>query len=187
MKKIYKIVIVTLSAGLISLASLAVLYNSYKNQWKTIWTKEEIESIANSIESSVPVSVNFYEVYDSLYPKQRTTNMYTMIIERYKSATMRQLKISRNFSRNVCSCAEIYSLMKFSMISNGGGVLGFGLCEYTTPSKCFDYLVNNLEVYIGNDRIIGLSAVANHVYGKQIAELNREQLIELIRIFRGEP
>ncbi len=185
--RILKILVVILSITLICVLWLVVLYNSYKNHWKDVWTKEEMKSIAGKIELSDPMSMRFYDVYDSLYPAQRTTSMYPMIFERYKSAATRHFKISRSFSKNVCSCTEVYSVVKSKLILNGADLLGFGLSEYTSPKKCFDYVVNNLEVYIDNERIFGLPAVANHLYGKSIAEMNRAELIELVRVFRGMP
>jgi hypothetical protein len=168
------ILVVALTIGLF------LWYNYIARHWRSYWTESEIVAEVRKVNETPPPPEIFLQLYDSLYPGHRGSTMLSMFLEQSRSQTKGKVRYKS------CSCVKLYVLRDVNMPEGNSYDYGYALSEYTTPEKCFDYLVYNIGILAQAGKFHGLDEVSSHVFNKQIQELNRSETLMLIKMFMGD-
>lgn len=159
---------------------LSFWYHSVKTQWKEIWTEDEIKAKVEMIEKSPPPPQLLYHLYDSMYPGLRSSTMFDMLWDRSRPIFNNDSGMTGEIRYRNCSCAKLYALQ--GLIRDGGSPTsyGFALTEYTTPEKCFNYIIYHSPVWLQGQKFDGLDDLSLHLFNKEIELLDRRECLQLI-------
>lgn len=121
------------------LLATGALYWYITHAWQNYYTKAEVEQYAAEINAASAMSPLFYAIYDKLNGNCR----HQTIQQVYIPAIAKQMLGIDNYTGR-CWVAD--AAIRFSFNSKQPHrfkpqVLGFGLQQYTTPEKCFDYRI----------------------------------------------
>ena len=141
-------------------------------KWKDFYTEQEMKAMALQIESARILPENFYMTYDKVYPESRNISIGQMTLK--VIGHLLTLNESEIQSARPCNClvASYYFDNKLPMRYHGWSsyILTYGLENYTSPSKCLDFLYEQLQI----------RSLANQYFSKNIDELTERQNLELI-------
>jgi len=173
-RKILKISLFSFITIIILLAiSVGILFFSQSRKWKKQYTVSEMKEIASMINNSPAFPHRYYEIHKIIYPDSRTLTINQSIIYGLFEVVKRngtsglspQIKVYRKLDAQ----KKIRRLDYKNGIRFPGLVFGYGISNYASPEKCFDYI---------NDKYFADSLSFN-LFNMPIEELNDSQLLEL--------
>ncbi len=187
-KKILKggLVLISIACALVWVVYFIGNHWLYNNSWRHISTTDEMIYNASLVEESPALTNDFYRVYDLVKPNQRKT---TMIDQLWNS-------FANPHDRYDCKCDDIGYLawnnpsatFKFNQNAllkrKGYWYFGFGLENYSSTEKCFDYFMNN-NIYWKNKYLKDLNELSIVTLKKELSSLDDHDIILLIAIFDG--
>jgi hypothetical protein len=168
------------------LVFLLALFLRYNFGWPKYFDNKAIIEICDSINTTNTLPNNFYEIYDKLFPRQR----HTGILKTYTWGFVYEL-ISGNNDRLV-SPTVIFSWDYYTnLLDNKRGTiyyidnkifLSFAIDKYTSPEKCFDFILNRHNFSYNQ---IGIFNASRYYYKKDLEKLTVEEIIGLIVMLKN--
>ena len=179
---------------LILFISIFGLYIWISEGWRIVFSDSEMKTMATEINSTPSLSQNFYKTYDKLNPTKRNTTMNQELLSMWKTL----FNISNK--PKLCICHTVYHNLeltndiakkKLKKRNDSGGFLiyrhlnyfvGWGLQNYSTPEKCFDYYINS---FVSEAKNIQSTKALNELLVIPFSRMTEDQIIEFIILMKA--
>jgi hypothetical protein len=178
-----------LSFAILTILEIGIAYWLVSSRWHLLLSSEEMKFYASEVEKAAAPAENFLRVYTAIFPNHTNTTLTQQIFINYTSRFL--LRHTELDDKPHCFCDMTYDIQKkqYSDLEDieWDGRLqdleyGFGIEKYTTPEKCFYYVMNyRIPELLGQ-----LSPKHyGHLQNKSIAEMNDDELLELILLLKS--
>lgn len=178
-----------ISSIVLTLMEIGIGYWLLSSRWQLFITHPEMKEFAAELGTEESLPSNFLNVYTSIFPKHVNASISEMIFFNYG---YRLIFRDPDFdSKPHCFCDLVYDIQsvrnpKLGSIVWGGRLkdleYGFGLEKYTTSEKCFTYFMQEQIRYLKTRTD---SAAFPALAGKQLKDMNDDELIELILLLQS--
>jgi hypothetical protein len=169
------------------ICQVAIGYWLLSSRWELYVPEEKMIRFAIEVSLSDPAPDNFRKVYTAIFPHHVNATMSQQIFFNYGVRII--FKDKDIESKPHCFCDLVYDLQKarnkeLGAIEWNGRIqdmeYGFGMERYTTPDKCFDYVIGERI----KDLKVSLEPEKFPLITKQIENLNEDEIIELILLIQ---
>jgi hypothetical protein len=178
-----------LSFVILTLLEIGVAYWLVSSRWHLLLSNEEMKFYASEVDKAAAPAENFMRVYSAIFPNHTNTTLTQQIFINYTSRFL--LRHTELDDKPHCFCDMTYDIQKklypdLEDIEWDGRLqdleFGFGIEKYTTPDKCFYYVMQyRIPELLGQ-----LSPKHySHLQNKSIAEMNDDELLELILLLKS--
>lgn len=162
-----------------------ITYLGFNYSWLTIASYEDMRWNAEQVEKNSYLPSNILQVFDSLYPKKRYYSMNEDMFYR----VYREMKSKGDVKIN-CRCDDLAYLaihhdsfsFKYNVnvkyIAAKAFRFGYGIEYFIKPEYCFNFWLKHDIMFRG--RYISLNEYSHLLYQKPLAELDKDQVINLI-------
>ncbi len=146
-------------------------------------------SLADEVNQVKPLPDNFIAMYEELYPNAIHTSMTKQLFANYGTRILFRRRQIENLPH--CACDLVYDIQvknnKLLADVHWPGRLqeleyGFAIEDFSTPEKCFDYVVQN--------KIANLRATLPEEFGdfltKDFGRMTNDELIEMVMLVKQQ-
>ncbi len=178
-----------LSFVILTILEIGIAYWLVSSRWHLLLSSEEMKFYASEVEKAAEPAENFMRVYTSIFPNHTNTTLTQQIFINYTSRFL--LRHTELDDKPHCFCDMTYDIQKklypdLEDVEWDGRLqdleFGFGIEKYTTPEKCFFYVMQHRVPELLNQ----LSPKHyGHLLNKSIAEMNDDELLELILLLKS--
>ncbi|HTJ50359.1 MAG TPA: hypothetical protein VL443_12955 [Cyclobacteriaceae bacterium] len=165
-------------------------YYLISTRWTLYVTNEQMAKFAVEMEKEAqPLPENFYRVYTTLYPRHLQASMTEQIFLNYFYRFI--FRHSHFDSKPHCYCDMIYDIQRKENdelydIPWDGRLqeieYGFGIEEYSSSEKCFNYSMNKRIAEL--KRSLNPELYGNLIY-TDVKDLSDDEVIELIMLLKN--
>lgn len=174
---------------ILTILEIGAGYYLISSRWHLLLSNEEMVEYAGYVKQAEPMPANFMRVYTAIFPNHVHTTLTQQIFINYGTRFFfRHTEID---DKPHCMCDMIYDIQKkrheeLEAVEWDGRLqdleFGFGIEKYATPEQCFNYVMQF--------RVPELINQLNpkkypHLKNKAVAEMNDEELIELILLLKS--
>ncbi len=178
-----------LSAIVLTILEIGFAYWLISSRWSLLLSNEEMIEYASHVKEAPPMPENFMRVYTAIFPNHVNTTLTQQIFVNYGTRFLfRHTEID---DKPHCMCDMIYDIAKkrhqeLEDVEWDGRLqdleFGFGIEKYATPQECFNYVMQFRVPELLNQLS---SKQYAHLKDKQIAEMNDDELLELILLMKS--
>lgn len=178
-----------LSFIILTILEIGVAYWLVSSRWHLLLSHEEMKFYASEVEKAERPPENFMRVYSAIFPNHTNTTLTQQIFVNYTSRFL--LRHTELDDKPHCFCDMTYDIQKkifpeLNDIEWDGRLqdleYGFGMEKYTTPEKCFYYVMQ----YRIPDLMRQLNSKKySHLKDKSLADMNDEEVLELILLLKS--
>lgn len=126
-------------------AVFAIAYWYTTTEWKKYYSKEEIRTMSQQINSAPSLSSNFYNLYELLYNSDRHKSNFRVYVEMAWDNFIYNNSASHESA--FVKAANCYP-MKYGMYPYPAFKLSWPIEKFTTPEKCFDFALFKQNEYL---------------------------------------
>jgi hypothetical protein len=180
-----------LSCVILTLLEVGYAYWLISSRWHLFLDRTDMTRLTNEINASAqPVNAKFMEVYTKLFPNHVHTSLSQQIFINYGQRIL--LRHTDIDDKPHCFCDMVYDIQivqndELATIEWDGRLqdleYGFGIEKFTTPERCFNYVMNYRIAELTNK--INESGRFKHLQ-KPLDEYTDEDFIEFIIMFKSK-
>ncbi len=178
-----------ISSVILVFLQIAIGYWLISSRWSIFLTDQQMVSLSSQVNDAQPLPDNFIQLYDKLYPNVIHASMAEQLFVNYGTRILFRRKQIENLPH--CFCDLVYGIqVKNSPIlaeAHWPGRLqeleyGFAIEKFSSPEKCFDYVINHELKKLSTLPAPEFSALLS----KDISSMNEDELGNLIILLRGK-
>jgi hypothetical protein len=178
-----------ISSVILTLMEIGVGYWLISSRWYLLVPKEQMTEFAKEIDAAPPMPDNFMRIYEARFPNHYHTTLAQQVFINYGERYV--LRIHDIDTKAHCFCDLVYDFQRMenpaldAIIWDGrlqDLEYGFGMEKYSSPEKCFDYVMNHR---IARMRTWADRGLFGFIY-KPVDQLSDDELVELIIMLKSK-
>lgn len=178
-----------ISSVILTLMEIGVAYWLISSRWYLLVPKEQMTEFAQEIDAAPPMPANFMRIYEARFPNHYHTTLAQQVFINYGERYV--LRIHDIDTKAHCFCDLVYDFQRMEnpaldSITWDGRLqdleYGFGMEKYSSPEKCFDYVMNHR---IARLRTWADRRLFSFIY-KPIEQFSDDELVEIIIMLKSK-
>jgi hypothetical protein len=178
-----------ISSVILTLMEIGVAYWLISSRWYLLVPKEQMTEFAKEIDAAPALPANFMRIYEARFPNHYHTTLAQQVFINYGERYV--FRIHDIDTKAHCFCDLVYDFQRMEnpaldVIVWDGRLqdleYGFGMEKYSSPEKCFDYVMYHK---IARLRTWATRDLFGFVY-KPIEQFTDDELIEIIIMLKSK-
>jgi hypothetical protein len=178
-----------ISSVILTLMEIGVAYWLISSRWYLLVPKEQMTEFAQEIDAAPPMPENFMRIYEARFPNHYHTTLAQQVFINYGERYV--LRIHDIDTKAHCFCDLVYDFQRMenptldAIIWDGrlqDLEYGFGMEKYSSPEKCFDYVMNHR---IARMRRWADRGLFGFIY-KPVEQFTDDELVEMIIMLKSK-
>jgi hypothetical protein len=179
LKKILKISIISIIGIFLSLFIISYIWVS--NQWREMFTPTEMQNFGKIVNETPNLPDKIYKIYDKIEPGHRQMTMNKELLYMFREFIGFKNKDYKNSNyRRIFPTVRFFdssTSMDSSKFCYSEYLFGWGIQNYCTPEKAFEYVfMMDLQVLKG-DQILTLTH--KELLSKKLENLSNDEILEI--------